>query len=123
MSNNIIDLKGGIYFYTTQEESILFHELKKMLRRLNVPYRDDCCEDEYCPEILACSQLTDNDSYVFEKTIADTVWTIAHSLGFNPNVQVIATDGTNVIGEISYIDNNNLTITFNQAYSGKAYLS
>ncbi len=91
-----------------------------MLRKLHVPYRDDCCEDEYCPEILPCSQA---ETYVFTQSIAAISWTIAHNLGFHPNIQVIATDGTNIIGEIVYIDTNNLVINFSQAYSGTAYLS
>lgn len=122
MSNNVLDFKGGVYFYTEQDESRFFHEFKKILRKLHVSYIDDCCEDEYCPDTSPCFTL-ENNAFVYHQEAADTLWTIEHNLGFNPNVQVIADGGTNVIGTIDYIDENNLTIEFNTEYAGYAYLS
>lgn len=47
MSKNILDLVKGSSFYTEQKNSFLFKELKKMLRRLGVSYKDDCCNDSF----------------------------------------------------------------------------
>jgi hypothetical protein len=40
-----------------------------------------------------------------------------------PSVEVVDSAGTLVIGDISYIDNNSLTVSFVAAFGGKAYLN
>lgn len=124
MSNRIIDFPTGIAFHTQPENSEFFRQLKKMLRTLNVAYNDECCGDSFCPiNPPICTVQQDVDSFVYTRTVASTTWTISHNLDFYPNVQVIASNGTNVMGDIQYIDTNNLVIQFSQAYSGTAYLS
>jgi len=51
------------------------------------------------------------------------VWTITHNLGKNPSVSVADSAGTWVVGEVEYLSNNELTITFNSSFSGVAYLN
>lgn len=43
MSKNTIDFVNGLTFYTEQENSKFFKELKKLLKRLNVQFEDKCC--------------------------------------------------------------------------------
>lgn len=50
-------------------------------------------------------------------------WVINHNLGFKPNVTVVDSGGTIYEGEITYTNANSLTVSFSQAFSGKAYLS
>jgi hypothetical protein len=50
-------------------------------------------------------------------------WVINHNLGFKPNVTVVDSAGTIYEGEITYTNSNSLTVSFSQAFSGKAYLS
>ena len=50
-------------------------------------------------------------------------WVITHNLGFKPNVTVVDSAGTIYEGEITYTNSNSLTVSFSQAFSGKAYLS
>ena len=50
-------------------------------------------------------------------------WVIAHNLGKIPSVTVIDGSGNQVHGDITYTDLNNLTITFNTAFAGTAYLN
>lgn len=50
-------------------------------------------------------------------------WIITHNLGFKPNVTVVDSAGTIYEGEIAYTNSNSLTVSFSQAFSGKAYLS
>tara|TARA_R110000796_G_scaffold181330_1_gene297841 strand:- start:8158 stop:8868 length:711 start_codon:yes stop_codon:yes gene_type:complete len=50
-------------------------------------------------------------------------WVIAHSLGKIPSVMVQDGSGNRVHGDITYTDLNNLTITFNTAFAGTAYLN
>ena len=62
-------------------------------------------------------------AYHFTQSVPASVWTIEHNLNFYPNVTVVDSAGTNVEGELHYIDSNNLTVTFTSAFSGSAYLS
>lgn len=62
-------------------------------------------------------------SYVHNQGVPASVWNIAHNLGFFPNVTVVDSAGSKVIGDVDYVDINNLTITFSAGFSGKAYIS
>jgi hypothetical protein len=55
-------------------------------------------------------------------TVSDT-WTIPHPLEKFPAITVVDNGGTIVEGQIVYIDDSNLTITFSTGFSGKAYLN
>lgn len=48
-------------------------------------------------------------------------WNVTHNLGKNPTVAVVDSLENEVIGDIQYVDSNNLTITFTSTFSGKAY--
>lgn len=50
-------------------------------------------------------------------------WVITHNLGFKPNVTVVDSAGNIVEGEISYTNSNSITVSFQSAFSGNAYLS
>lgn len=62
-------------------------------------------------------------SFTYTPADARTTWIIAHNLGFNPNVTVSDSVGTEYFGQISYTNSNSLTLTFSQAVYGTAYLS
>lgn len=64
------------------------------------------------------------EGFVFTKAIAGTTWIIANPLSFCPNVTVIDTDGQRISGQVVYSSNcTTITISFNSAVAGKAYLS
>ena len=62
-------------------------------------------------------------TFVFTQGVPATVWNISHNLGKFPSVSV--TNNNNIVtnGEITYIDNNNLTCTFSAGFAGTAYLN
>ena len=62
-------------------------------------------------------------TFVFDQVAASTTWNIQHNLGKFPSITVIDTANTVVTGEYTYIDNNNVTLTFSAAFAGKAYLN
>ena len=62
-------------------------------------------------------------TFVFDQVAASTTWNIPHNLGKFPSITVIDTGDTVVTGEYTYIDNNNVTLTFSAAFAGKAYLN
>lgn len=59
--------------------------------------------------------------YTHTQDVVSDIWTIQHNLNKKPSVTVIDSGNSVVEGDISYIDNNTLTISFSGAFSGKAY--
>jgi hypothetical protein len=50
-------------------------------------------------------------------------WTVVHSLGFRPDVQVFDSSGDQVEGDVDHVSVDELTITFSAAFSGVAELN
>ena len=67
--------------------------------------------------------IINTSTFIFTQAVAATVWNINHSLCKFPSVTVVDTGDTVVVGQVEYIDNENIRITFNSAFSGKAYLN
>jgi len=61
--------------------------------------------------------------YVHTQSVASSVWTINHGLGFTPNVTVVDSAGTVIEGSYNYPNANTIVLTFAGAFSGKAYFS
>lgn len=62
-------------------------------------------------------------SYTFNQISPKDVWKIPHGLGKYPSVTVVDSGGNKVVGDIKYIDINNLEISFVGGFSGIAYLN
>ncbi len=60
-------------------------------------------------------------SYTHTQGVPSTFWTVSHNLGKHPSVTVVDTAGTEYEGEVTHIDNNNLTLTFSAQFGGYAY--
>ena len=65
----------------------------------------------------------DDKTFEFDKVTPGTVWNINHNLAKFPSITVIDSANTVVTGQYTYIDNNNVTLTFSVAFTGKAYLN
>jgi hypothetical protein len=61
-------------------------------------------------------------TFVHDHTVPETVWTIAHGLGSKPGVTVLGTDDQITQGDVDYVDDDTLTITFGAPLAGRAYL-
>ena len=64
-----------------------------------------------------------NETYTFAQASASATWTVQHNLDKFPSVTMVLSTGQKGYGDIVYIDENNLTITFASAESGKAYMN
>ena len=84
-------------------------------------------ESNYLISLMQYDYLSSTDKhYAFtDHTQANpsTIWTINHGLNKFPSVTVVDSAGTQVLGDVQHIDNDNLTITFVNQFSGKAYLN
>jgi len=72
---------------------------------------------EFTPAILG------DKNFIFDQGVPSNTWNINHPLNKRPSVETVDTADTVVKGQVEYIDDNNLTITFNAIFAGKAYLN
>ena len=68
------------------------------------------------------SDATDK-TFEYTQVSPSTTWNIQHNLAKFPSITVIDTLDTVVVGQYTYIDNNNVTLTFSAGFAGKAYLN
>lgn len=71
--------------------------------------------------------LTDNvvldKNYTHYQIEAKNIWNIKHDLKKIPSVTVIDSGGTEVIGDVKHLSENELTISFSYEFSGSAILN
>ena len=60
---------------------------------------------------------------VYTQTSPSSVWNIAHTLAFVPNIVIVDTSNKAVEGDYEYVNPNHIIARFNQEIAGKAYLS
>lgn len=75
-------------------------------------------------EGISIASLDPNDlGQVYTQASPSTVWNIAHTLGFTPNVMIVDTQENVVEPALKYINANQIRATFSEAIAGKAYIS
>lgn len=62
-------------------------------------------------------------TFVFVQNVAANSWEIQHNLNKFPSVSIVDSGNNLVLGEIEYIDSNNLKVNFSAIFSGKAYIN
>lgn len=65
----------------------------------------------------------DDKHFTFTQSIASDLWTIQHDLGKYPSVSIVDSSENEVVGDVTYLTKNKLTISFTAPFSGKAYLN
>lgn len=61
--------------------------------------------------------------YTHTQIAASSTWNITHNLDKKPSVMVVDTSNNVVYGDILYVDDQHITLTFSAPFSGKAYLT
>lgn len=61
--------------------------------------------------------------YTHTQTVPSALWTITHNLGKKPSVSVVDSAENIVIGNVTYVSDNALTVSFTGGFAGKAYLN
>ena len=62
-------------------------------------------------------------NYVHNQAVASATWNVQHDLDKFPSCTMVLSTGQQGYGDVTFIDENNLTITFAGAESGKAYIN
>lgn len=61
--------------------------------------------------------------FTHAQSIPSSEWTITHNLNKRPSVVVVDSADNVVIGEVEYINDNQVTLRFTGGFSGKAYFN
>ena len=69
------------------------------------------------------AQSAADKNYVYTQGSASNTWVINHNLEKFPSVTIVDSGNNVVVGDIAYNTENQLTVTFNAAFSGKAYIN
>ena len=116
--------KFGIYNVVGSSNSQKFSNVDEM--SLQYVFGNSSLESEsnYLISLFQYDYLSSGDKHVtFTQASPSTTWNVNHSLNKFPSVTVVDSAGTQVIGDVQHIDSNNLTITFINQFSGKAYVN
>lgn len=68
-------------------------------------------------------EVDSDKNYIHTQGVPSDTWTINHTLNKYPSVTIIDSGGTEVIGNIKYINSSTVSITFSSEFSGKAILN
>lgn len=63
------------------------------------------------------------NGYTHIQGLPAATWSVVHTLGKYPSVMVVDSSGQEVIGDVRYVDENEVEITFAAAFAGRAYLT
>jgi len=61
--------------------------------------------------------------YKFVQGVPSASWSVNHNLNKRPAVTVVDSAFREVIGNVEYIDDNNVLLTFSDPFSGEAYFN
>lgn len=62
-------------------------------------------------------------AYTHNQISASREWLVCHNLGKHPSVTVVDSASTVVVGDIAYLDTEELIISFTSEFSGRAFLN
>lgn len=62
-------------------------------------------------------------TYTHTQDTSSSSWSINHNLDYYPSVSIVDSAGTTVVGDVQYVDLNNIVVNFTDPFAGKAYLS
>ncbi len=62
-------------------------------------------------------------TFVYQQTIPAKTWEVQHGLNKFPSITVVDTAKSVVVGDYTYVDNNNVILNFSAAFAGKAYFN
>lgn len=64
-----------------------------------------------------------SETFIHNQIFSQNEWEVGHNLNKFPSVTIVDSGNNIVIGNVEYIDKNNVIIRFSSEFSGKAYLN
>lgn len=72
---------------------------------------------------ISSIKATGDKNYIHRQDTASSEWIVSHNLGKKPAVVVVDSAEDVVYGNITYTNDNTVTLTFSGPFSGKAYFN
>lgn len=73
--------------------------------------------------VSSCVNVDGDKTFVYTQRAPSATWQIQHNLNKYPSVSIVDSADSVVIGDVEYIDLNNLIVSFSSGFSGMAYLN
>lgn len=67
--------------------------------------------------------LIGKDTFIWDQPRAESVWEFSHPMSKYPAVSIVDSAGSLVHGDVEYLSESRIKITFSSGFSGKAYLN
>ncbi|MBC2722348.1 siphovirus ReqiPepy6 Gp37-like family protein [Desulfosporosinus sp.] len=87
----------------------------------NIPTKTSQLEND--AGYITVSEAPQASTYIHTQLSPSQIWTVNHGLGLFPSVTVVDSAGSTVMGEVKYLSNNSVELSFSYVFSGKAYLN
>jgi hypothetical protein len=116
--------KYGLYNITSIEEDI--DESDFLYVQMQFIQGNSIIEEDkdYLFSVIDFNKSENKDkNYVHNQVVASNTWSVSHDLNKYPSVTIVDSGENVVIGDVQYIDLNNIKITFTSSFSGKAYFN
>jgi len=129
VGNSIIlaELNDINKFGTYVVESVVDHPTESGFMVVNVTNIDSngvmAIDATYIFSDFSIPAVDGDKNYVHNQPVASATWNVQHNLNKFASATMVLSTGQKGYGDITYIDENNLTITFASAESGKAYIN
>lgn len=117
LSADILDRINNVLESTVNKQNSLTHD------GTGVRYPTVDARNTVVLTITESIEVHKDKHHVHNQVAAASTWVILHNLGKHPSVTTIDSGNNTVIGDCEYNSNNQLTLTFSAAFSGKAYLN
>ena len=89
--------------------------------------RNQICIDPEAPTVIAIQLLGTETIFVrrhvHTQASPATSWSITHALKGKPQVTIVDTADTCVVGDVTYNSDTQITVSFSAAFAGNAYLT
>lgn len=72
---------------------------------------------------VTLNQIPQASTYIYVQITPAQVWNIIHNLGRYPPVIIVDSAGTIVIGNITYVSDQEVQVSFTAAFAGKAFIN
>jgi hypothetical protein len=80
-------------------------------------------EAEFDFEYVDLAAASGDVAYTHNQISASREWLVCHNLGKHPSVTVVDSANTVVVGDIAYLNTEELIISFTSEFSGRAFLN
>ena len=97
------------------------------ISQLRIAYKDwmpvniDTCDDLCFININSYTNIGAAKQY--QVTTASNLWLFNHNLGYNPNITTTDDYGQEILGSVTYVSQNTISVYFSSPVTGWAYLS